>query len=171
VRVLDVDDAVERRVNEERDTSPFDGDVAFLRTVGQDEPDAVSFGHDPDARARVEPSRRAVGLREEIRRPPGHVDHRSSVRTGSRGPYRSGPPRESATIRDVRFRLPVKGNLEASGTTMNAVDERLPQPVRGEREDSTLAPGELELVRSCSMQTCGNRNKVRAFRHRHASTA
>ena len=105
MRVLDVDDAVERRVREERDTGPFDGDVAFLRTVGQDEPDAVSFGHDPDARARVEPPRRAVGLREET--PPPARSRRSPFECtdGSRGPYRSGPPRQSTTIRDVRFRL------------------------------------------------------------------
>ena len=31
---------------------------------------------------------------------------------------------------------------------MNDMDERLPQPVHGAREDSSPAPGELELVRS-----------------------
>jgi hypothetical protein len=31
---------------------------------------------------------------------------------------------------------------------MTDMDERLPQPVHGEREDSTPAPGELELVRN-----------------------
>lgn len=138
VWLLDVDDALERRVDEEHDTVPLDHDVAVLGPVGQDEPDADGIGHDPDPRIRVEASRGDIGFREQIDRPPRHVDHRSSLRTDRAIPSLPPFPTEKhgtwyllgdrVSISAPAPASPVTWGSEVPGATMNHMGKRRAQP-------------------------------------------
>ena len=76
VRLLDVHDALERPVREERDPVALDDDVAVLRRrpparIGR----RPRSRHHADAGVGVEPPGRGVGLREDLRGPLGQLDH------------------------------------------------------------------------------------------------
>jgi len=80
MRFDDVDDPIESRLHVEGEFASTNHHVGWIGILSELEVDTPSPSHDADPSVRVEPARRALGLRQDLGRPLGEVDHPSMLR-------------------------------------------------------------------------------------------